>query len=554
MALALALPLLYSILYAPLGFEDTDTGFIIAFGHRVAAGEIPYRDFYYIRPPLSALFSGLLVKLIPYEAQVLHIRQLFYFYVSIIVLLTISAVRLTGVALNKKETASVFVVSYVISVHNFPPMIWHTIDGLFWSAIALFFIAKTVSAKEHGSLYLFLAGIASAFAALTKQSYYFLPLLLVLAITIHNRSFLAYERKLKLHPFLIGVAAPALLFLYWLNQNNLIGDFLFQTKGAGLIDFIKAGFLAYPYSIFTSWPTLIAFALSIFYGLYLYKFGKKNLFADALNGIVIIWCAVYIALNIYKTVNASEALNPIFSLRFDTALFISTFAWSAYNLIKLHNCNHIDENAQLNFHKISALGLLISWMSSISWGYMTPALYFTPISLIAAQALKQNSIIISRIGRASVLILLICISISNLKPYRDESVGHLSKDLGEISERVSGIYSTSQTFDKYKELKELLLKLGCDKTAVLPSQPLAHYLFGCKNPLRADWEMDAENAYSFDSEFNKLKQDADFALVLNEKTFAFEGSQKYQSTLTHMVEKQLPILAKTRYYTIYKTR
>ena len=70
----------------------------------------------------------------------------------------------------------------MVSVHNFPPMPWHTIDGLFFSSITLFLMARVVRIKENSSLFLIFAGVASVFAALAKQSFYFLPILLIIIV------------------------------------------------------------------------------------------------------------------------------------------------------------------------------------------------------------------------------------------------------------------------------------------------------------------------------------------------------------------------------------
>ena len=55
----LLLPFVYSVLYAPFGFGDHDTGFILGLSWQLMTGSIPYTDIIYVRPPSSYFFHTL---------------------------------------------------------------------------------------------------------------------------------------------------------------------------------------------------------------------------------------------------------------------------------------------------------------------------------------------------------------------------------------------------------------------------------------------------------------------------------------------------------------
>jgi hypothetical protein len=61
---------------------------------------------------------------------------------------------------------------FLFSVHNFPPIPWHTVDGIAFSALGIFLIAG------RNSVFSSVIGmVALVLGALTKQSFYPMPLM-----------------------------------------------------------------------------------------------------------------------------------------------------------------------------------------------------------------------------------------------------------------------------------------------------------------------------------------------------------------------------------------
>ena len=77
-ALFFSLPLLYFLVYGFWGFSDTDGCFIPALSYRVINGEIPYKDFFYVRPALSPLLHALELLLLPANLEMIGMRLVAY--------------------------------------------------------------------------------------------------------------------------------------------------------------------------------------------------------------------------------------------------------------------------------------------------------------------------------------------------------------------------------------------------------------------------------------------------------------------------------------------
>src|SRR3990172_5211539 len=133
--------LFYCIAYAPFGISFTDEDFTFSLGYRIWNGQLPYRDFIYIRPPLSPMIQAGIISVVPIDLAFLASRL--YFYIGVFVYSYVAAMligqyfELSGYGTNKYYLAT---LAFVLSVHNFPPMPWHTTDGILFSTIAMYLL------------------------------------------------------------------------------------------------------------------------------------------------------------------------------------------------------------------------------------------------------------------------------------------------------------------------------------------------------------------------------------------------------------------------------
>uniref|UniRef100_B8DQ01 GtrA-like protein domain-containing protein n=1 Tax=Nitratidesulfovibrio vulgaris (strain DSM 19637 / Miyazaki F) TaxID=883 RepID=B8DQ01_NITV9 len=177
--LAVAVPVLYVVAYAPHGMDTTDFGFFYGHAWRVLLGEVPYRDFFYVKPPLSLYWHAFWLWLTPERVSVLAGKAGFYAemlaasWLGALYLARAVDLRRLGVPLPLLAT-----LGFVWSVHAFPPMPWHTVEGVLFGAGALYAVVA-----GHPLL----AGVLAAASALTKQSYALVPLGVAVAALVAGR-------------------------------------------------------------------------------------------------------------------------------------------------------------------------------------------------------------------------------------------------------------------------------------------------------------------------------------------------------------------------------
>lgn len=177
--LAVAVPVLYVAVYAPQGMDTTDFGFFYGHAWRILLGEVPYRDFFYVKPPLSLYWHAFWLWLTPERVSVLAGKAGFYAemlaasWLGALYLARAVDLRRLGVPLPLLAT-----LGFVWSVHAFPPMPWHTVDGVLFGAGALYAVVA-----GHPLL----AGVLAAASALTKQSYTLMPLGVVATALVAGR-------------------------------------------------------------------------------------------------------------------------------------------------------------------------------------------------------------------------------------------------------------------------------------------------------------------------------------------------------------------------------
>ena len=79
----------------------------------------------------------------------------------------------------------------------------------------------------------------------------------------------------------------------------------------------------------------------------------------------------------------------------------------------------------------------------------------------------------------------------NEVPYRDGARPTLTRDMGELFPRLSGIHTTPQNFERYASLKQIVTEQVLPtgrRFAMLQDYPGAHWLFGTHNPYGIDWD------------------------------------------------------------------
>lgn len=175
MTIFLALILSYCLFYAPYGINETDGGFLTGLAWQVLSGKMLYGDIIYVRPPLPVWLRAAELNFLPDQWAILGERWIFYCKVALYSWL--GAAVLTSGA--RRWMLAAF--GFVVSAHCYPPMAWHTVDGILFSVAGIWcwtnrtdrrgpaFYQKASLFRSAGAL---LAGIFIFAAMLCKQSFY----------------------------------------------------------------------------------------------------------------------------------------------------------------------------------------------------------------------------------------------------------------------------------------------------------------------------------------------------------------------------------------------
>src|ERR1039457_6609581 len=68
----------YFVVFGRYGYSDTDDGFMTGFVWRVFNGATIYKDFIYVRTPLTPLIHAGIMHLVPLNYYIVSERALFY--------------------------------------------------------------------------------------------------------------------------------------------------------------------------------------------------------------------------------------------------------------------------------------------------------------------------------------------------------------------------------------------------------------------------------------------------------------------------------------------
>lgn len=116
-----------------IGFNPTDEGWLQAVARRLVDGEVPHRDFIFVRPALSALLQ---VPLLLWgDDQVLWLARLWGW-----VTLAATSWLWSGLVGAAGWTRPALAWgALLIGAHTFPVMAWHTLDGLLLASGGIWF-------------------------------------------------------------------------------------------------------------------------------------------------------------------------------------------------------------------------------------------------------------------------------------------------------------------------------------------------------------------------------------------------------------------------------
>lgn len=453
----------YTAIYGRHGLNGQDDGFILGLAYRIKLGQIPYEDFLYIRPPGSPLLHALLTAWVPENYEVLFERFLFYLFVALSCHLSTLVLDrhfdLGRLRLSPWVLTPLFIA---FSIQSFPPMPWHTTDGIAFSSAGIFLIGCAPAAWGVP-----LAAVAFCLAALCKQSFLFMPAAgLLYAGAVHGRRLTV--------AFATTAGATLGVFVLWAAHLGVLDEFARQAAaGTSPVSLLFAGFVSY----FAGYSRLVVPGALAWVILDRLSAGVRG------TSLRLHWLPYCVA----GCISLGSLLHFLHKRTFEAPwlnhpafLFLVTGAALLYGL------------AGRTASWTLGLMLGLSWCASLSWGYPTPALYSAPLLfgglLVASRYLHAN------LRYLSLTLLGMSLAVQAVAyqfPYMEAPRAKLQFDLGEVFPKLSGIRSSEENYAKHAELRALRDRFGGDFT-VLPGMPLAHYLTGTVPVLPVDWARNAE--------------------------------------------------------------
>ena len=465
-----------------LGVEFTDTGFMLGLSHRMVEGQAIYRDFDFVRPPLTPWLwhFPLMMDL---EWPGIFIRLLVVGQKIAIGLLVFLSLRRCGI--TKATALFCGSLTTIFVMHHIPSEPWYTVDGIF-------FICVSIAAMSYG--HLSLGFIFSMLAAATKQSFFPFPVFYLLIACLMP------GRKTILLTFLpLSVA-----FGSWINWLFDLSAFTRISTGVGSFEQIYA-FLVKPHII----PDIEYFATLIIAAALPLMLALRPL---GLKPRVLSWARITSGISTkYKqtpvTIQTVLLLSPLvpviiivlkmayifctrqelfFSIGGGTHVFM--VASIVHMLIRYHRSGN--EILHDPHFLLGTLFLIGAFCTTISWGYRGYVYGFG--FLVAANVLfssRRVNFQLSQIMLVLILVTSIFAFLRLLTPYRTES------PLFESYSRVeSGYYKNVYVSTRTKQLLESIQEIA-SKTQCFdfyPTMTSAGLLGQYIPPLRVDWQMDVE--------------------------------------------------------------
>ncbi|UCD16312.1 MAG: hypothetical protein JSV44_07535 [Candidatus Zixiibacteriota bacterium] len=128
----------YNFFFLRYGFNATDEGWLLSLGKRIAEGEQPYLDFYFLKTPLSIYIQAALIELLGTDYTILVSR--IYWTIQMWGL-AVAVSLLYRRQVRPLELAALLLTTYVISsmLVAFP---WYNYDAAFLAALAVLLLSR----------------------------------------------------------------------------------------------------------------------------------------------------------------------------------------------------------------------------------------------------------------------------------------------------------------------------------------------------------------------------------------------------------------------------
>jgi hypothetical protein len=224
----------YRVSFVDQGWAATDEGWLQAMGARIAAGQVPYRDFDYVFPPLTSYKEAALHLLLGDSWTVFASRTLFAIEVALASVLAFLILR-RFVSDRAAFLATLPTIFFTVIVLAFTS---YTIDAQLMALLSIALMVYAADGVRFRRALAAGAGVAAVLAVMAKQPYLaFIPAIPFAALA---GAWLRSGSGEPVHPasralqvgwmwYLAGCAAAAALILAYFAAAGALGQFGYEA-------------------------------------------------------------------------------------------------------------------------------------------------------------------------------------------------------------------------------------------------------------------------------------------------------------------------------------
>ncbi len=476
---AVALALLTWVI--PFGHHPTDDGFILGLAHRIHGGQVPHRDFLYVRPPLTPMLHSLWLYL-PADWVFFAARVSSYAWHLLVFL-----VLWLGLGPRRFASAPALLFGGALGLAGLLLAVntggspWHTTDGLLFSVLGLVGLLRFGDLQGPARwLTLVAAGLCFGLAPLAKQN--FAAGMVFFGLALLQRHRLRRETWVGL----AALALPGLVLGGWLAYHGALQPLQEQMQRASNPRAIYEAGIA-PYIYLRAGPLV----------------WLRFLLVPATGVALVLWAQ--------RRPQSSGPFGVALAAFGAAALaFAQPGGWDAALWLWLLCAGLLSADAVLALQRGEASrawldvgALLIAWETQISWGFPNPAAGFAAVGLAVALALTRTAVW-PRLAWGAALTAAVTASLlaSNLYAilhyqYREVPRAAQTADLSAVFRRFGPKLMTGRDNAlRYADLGQAYAAMRqrfVDRPVVtVPHFPLLYFLTDTVNATSIDWYLPQE--------------------------------------------------------------
>ena len=483
-----------------------DPGFVLAYSWRLWGGQVPYVDFIHLRPPLSIyLHTGWLW--LPETWSFPASRLGYFVQMALAAALPAAAALRVGLVSDRGRAFFLTLAFYTFALGNFPVMPWYTVDGVFFSSIALAcWLMSTDRLQSDGVggptsssirwkqiVWRSLCSLALAASALCKQPFILLPVVFVLCVgfgflrsrsgpvELHDGENLQSAGIGRDWALLSASLLPGLAVA--LVQGGVLA---FQGAWSGFFEqVVLAPFRMPPKA--ASWMAYVSGpAWAVLPGL-LWPWLERR------SGRASDW------LSVGPVIEVVAISGLAFWLSTDQLSYTLLAFLVGQGVGRLFGLGLEPGASSLARHEERIRAGLAGWVAltgfcaSLSWGASTPVLGLAALGIALTGRVRSRTGFLSAGFLAAVLALVSLFWFAQVRtrePYLLQPIEHQTEPLHEVFPRFGRLWGTPQLHAQMSELRsfhERHTRKPERSFTVLRSFPLLHYLTGTQSDVSLDW-------------------------------------------------------------------